>query len=253
MNMQVVVDSLLTNYQRSGSQSKTILLLHGWGDDLRTFSELEKELSKSFTVVSVDLPGFGGTQVPESVWGLEDYAQFAAAFLKKINIKSLYAVVAHSNGAAVAIYGTAKGVLQPERLVLLGAAGIRDQQKGKRLAIKVVAKTGKVATFWLPEHHRKRLQKKLYGTVGSDMLVVPQLQETFKKTVRQDVQAEAKQLMVPTLLIYGQNDKATPPMYGEIYHNLIDGSTLEIVGEAEHFVHHDQPAKVSKLIQEFLR
>jgi len=251
--MQIVVDSLLTTYQTRGTKKPTVLLMHGWGDDHRTFKGLQADLAKDYTVVAVDLPGFGGTQVPSSVWGLAEYAAFTQKFLAKLGITSLHAVVAHSNGAAVAIYGVAHGTIKTDKLVLLGAAGIRDRQKGRRLAVKVIAKTGKVATFWLPEHHRKKLQKKLYGTVGSDMLVVPQLEATFKKTVRQDVQADAKQLKLPTLLIYGEKDTATPPLYGEIYHNLIADSTLQTVGGASHFVHHDQPAQVSGAILEFLK
>lgn len=250
--MQAVVDGLLTTYQKGGTKKPTILMLHGWGDDHRTFAKLQTELTKTHTVISVDLPGFGTTQVPSQAWDLSNYAQFVAEFLRKLNIANLAAVVAHSNGAAVAIYGLAHDVFTADKLVLLGAAGIRDRQKGRRLIIKVIAKTGKVATIWLPAHHRKKLQKKLYGTVGSDMLVVPQLQETFKKTTRQDVQAEAKQLSIPTLLIYGGKDTATPPLYGEIYHNLIDGSTLEVIEGASHFVHHDEPAKVLNAIEEFL-
>lgn len=249
----MVIDSLLTHYERTGSKPRTVLLLHGWGDDLTTFQQLQKALGENFTVISVDLPGFGSSQAPTEVWGLEQYADFIKAFLAKLKIATLEAIVAHSNGAAVTIYGLAHHQLAANKLVLLGAAGIRDRQKGRLLVIKTIAKTGKVATIWLPERHRKKLQKKLYGTVGSDMLVVPHMQETFKETVRQDVQNEAKQLQIPTLLIYGQNDTATPPLYGEIYHNLIDGSTLEIIGEATHFVHHDQPARVQQIIEEFLQ
>jgi pimeloyl-ACP methyl ester carboxylesterase len=84
------------------------------------------------------------------------------------------------------------------------------------------------------------------------MLLVPHMQETFKQTVRQDVQEEASQLKLPTLLIYGQNDRATPPLYGEIYQQLIKGAKLQIVPDAGHFVHHDQPAQSMELIREFL-
>lgn len=251
--MQLVVDSLLTTYQKSGKGSEIVLLLHGWGDDHRTFSQLTKELEKVYTVVSVDLPGFGGTQTPNGVWGLENYAQFVNSFLKKLSIQHLHAIVGHSNGAALAVYAEGTKVLSADRLILLSAAGIRDRQKGRRAVIKVVAKTGKVATFWLPQRHRQRLQKKLYGTVGSDMLVVPQLQETFKKTVRQDVQQEAVKIAVPTLLIYGRSDRATPPMYGELYQQLITNARLVLIDDAEHFVHHDQPTAVTKQILEFLK
>ena len=83
-------------------------------------------------------------------------------------------------------------------------------------------------------------------------MVAPHLQETFKRTVREDVQSDAQKLSVPTLLIYGENDRATPVLYGQIYHQIIDGSRLEIVGQAEHFVHQDNPAVVARLLGEFL-
>lgn len=249
--MQIIVDSLLTHYEQNGTGKKTALFLHGWGDDLRTFAHLQKILSKKYTTVSVDLPGFGSTQAPEKVWGLDDYAEFVASFMRKINAQPTV-IVAHSNGAALAIRGLANGALAAEKLVVLGGAGIRDRQKGKKAVLKVIAKTGKVATFWLPKRHKQKLQKALYGAAGSDMLVAPHLKETFKKTVAQDVQADAKKLSLPVLLIYGEKDRATPPLYGEIYHQIMSSSTLEIVGGAEHFVHQDQPEKVEKLIEEFL-
>ncbi len=249
--MQVVVDSLLTNYVQTGKGKQSILLLHGWGDNLQTFKNLQTELSKKCSVVNVDLPGFGNTQAPAGVWDLDNYAKFVAAFLKKIDVNPSV-IIAHSNGGALAIRGLATGVLNSNKLVLLSSSGIRNTQKARRFGLKIIAKTGKVTTFWLPTSSKQKLRKKLYGVAGSDMLVAPHIQETFKKTVRQDVQADAKKITTPTLLIYGEQDKATPPAYGELFHNLIDGSTFESVGGAEHFVHHDKPEVVLKLVEDFL-
>lgn len=251
--MQLVVNSLLTTYEDTGNnQGKVILCLHGWGDDRRTFAGLTKALQSSYRVISVDLPGFGSSQAPHEVWGLEDYVSFLVDFLKKLQIEELSALIGHSNGGALAILALSRGMLSTQRLVLLGAAGIRDQEKAKKLGLKVIAKTGKAATFWLPANKKKALQKRLYGAAGSDMLVVPHLQETFRKTVAQDVQADAKAITTPTLLIYGERDRATPVQYGEIYHRQIKGSKLEVVPGAEHFVHHDKPAEVQRLIEEFI-
>jgi pimeloyl-ACP methyl ester carboxylesterase len=249
--MQIVVDSLLTHYEQTGKGKQSVVLLHGWGDALSTFKDLQKFLSEKYTVVSVDLPGFGTTQAPTKIWDLDDYAQFVAAFLKKINLKP-YAIIAHSNGGALAIRGLATKTLQADKFVAIASSGIRDQQKARRAMLKVVAKGGKVATFWLPTKHKQKLRKALYGVSGSDMLVVPHLQETFKKTVRQDVQSDAAKLEMPVLLIYGEKDKATPPIYGRIFHELMKNSTLEVVGGAEHFVFHDKPQLVDDLIGDFL-
>lgn len=251
--MQLVVNSLLTTYEDTGdNQDKVILCLHGWGDDHRTFAGLTKALQSSYRVISVDLPGFGSSQAPNAVWGLDDYATFLSDFLKKLHVQEVSVLIGHSNGGALAILALSRGKLSAHRLVLLGAAGIRDQEKIKKLGLKVIAKTGKAATFWLPANKKKALQKRLYGAAGSDMLVVPHLQETFRKTVAQDVQVDAKTITIPTLLIYGEHDRATPVQYGEIYHRLITGSKLEVVPGAEHFVHHDKPTEVQHLIEEFI-
>lgn len=252
MLMQIIVQDLMTHYDRQGS-GKTILLLHGWADRLETFSGLTKELSQHYDVVAVDLPGFGQTQAPPVVWNLDNYGQFVVDFLKKLNVVELYAVIGHSNGGAMAIRALVTGNLQAERLVLLAASGVRDGAKLRRGLLKLIAKTGKATTFWLPLRHKQKLQKKLYGTVGSDMLVAPMLQETFKQTVRQDIQADAGRLQLPTLLIYGEKDTATP--VGSIakqFNLLIANSRLEIISGADHFVHHAEPKKVNNLIAEFL-
>jgi pimeloyl-ACP methyl ester carboxylesterase len=251
--MQIVVDSLLVSYDEAGGKNKQVMLcLHGWGDDRRTFAGLTAAFKADYNVIALDLPGFGTSQAPPDVWGLEEYAHFVAKFLKKLGISEVDTLVAHSNGAAVAIVAIAAGQLAPKHFVILGGAGIRDQEKAKKLGLKAVAKVGKTMTFWLPASKKKSLQKKLYGAAGSDMLAVPHLQETFKKTVSQDVQADARKIDVPTLLIYGESDRATPPMYGEIYQRLIPNSQLQVIADAEHFVHHDQAAKVHTLIKEFL-
>ncbi len=248
--MQVVVDNLLTTYEKTG-KGPVVLMLHGWGDSSGTFRQLIAQLRSGFTLIAVDLPGFGQTEAPADVWNLDAYARFVQSFLDKLAIKP-YAIVGHSNGGALAIRGLSEHILAADKLVLLGAAGIRDRQSLRRFSLKLIAKTGKQATFWLPTRHKKALQKRFYGAIGSDLLVAPHLQETFKITVRQDVQQDAAKLKLPTLLIYGEADQATPPHYGQLYHRLIAGSKLQLIPSAEHFVHQDQPEKVAQLIMEFL-
>lgn len=250
-NKQIVVDNLLTTYSVAG-KGPVILFLHGWGDDHNTFNKLSEQLQSSFTVVSLDLPGFGKTEAPHDIWNLDNYAAFIAAFANKTNHKQLYSVIAHSNGGSLAIRGIAEGKFDCDKLVLLGSAGIRNKEKGKKIILKTIAKTGKATTFFLPPNTRQKLRKKMYGVAGSDMLVAPHLEETFKKTVKQDVQKDAQHIHLPTLLIYGENDIATPPSYGKIYKQLISNAQLRIIPGAGHFVHQDQAEQTTQLIMEFL-
>ncbi len=249
--MQVVVDSLLTEYVRAG-RGATVLVLHGWGDSSKGWRDFTTKLSEHFDVVVPDLPGFGGTEAPPEDWGLNEYTEFVAGFIKKVRLK-VYAIVAHSNGGAIVLRGISRGFFTPEKLVLLDSAGIRNQYKGRTRVVRYITKTGKFITKPLPSNVKKRLRRKVYSSVGSDMLVVERLQDVFKRVVTDDVQADAAKVAVPTLLLYGEDDLATPVHYGRLLHNLIAGSRFEIIAGAGHFVHLDKPEAVMHYIQDFLR
>jgi pimeloyl-ACP methyl ester carboxylesterase len=250
--MQVVVDKLLTNYETTG-EGESILLLHGWGDNIKGLAQLRSALSKDYQVIALDLPGFGGSQAPPKPWGLNNYSKFVADFLKKINNKDVYAIVAHSNGGAIAIRALGSGLLSVKKCVLLGSAGIRGVYKGRVKVIRMITKAGKAITAPLPKATKEKLRRGVYKTVGSDMLVAEHLQETFKKVVSDDVRADAAKIDVPVLLIYGENDTQAPPSYGLQFHEIMSDSTLEIVGGAGHFVHIDKPDQVNKLIKDFIK
>lgn len=250
--MQIIVDSIPTRYIRQG-KGRTVVVLHGWADSSAGLHGLCAALAEDFDVIAVDLPGFGGTASPASAWGLDDYAGFVRAFLNKVGVKEVWALIGHSNGGAMAVRGIANGMLDTERLVLLASAGVRNVYKGRNRALRIIAKTGKLVTMPLPRTVRQRLRRKVYKTVGSDMLVAEHMQETFKRVVTDDVREDAASLRVPTLLIYGEDDESTPVWYGEQFHELIDGSTLEILPGAGHFVHLDRPREVMRALEEFLR
>jgi pimeloyl-ACP methyl ester carboxylesterase len=249
--MQLVVQNLITDFKRVGKGRK-VLILHGWGDSGAGWTQFAQSLAKDFDVVTLDLPGFGNTQPPPAPWGLTDYAEFVAAFIKKSNLEP-YAVVGHSNGGAIAIRGMAKGLLTPERLVLLASSGVRGEYNGRTKALRLLTKTGKLLASPLPATVKKHLRSKVYETVGSDMLVAEHLQETFRLVVTDDVRKDAKTIRQPTLLVYGEHDQATPVRYGYILQHAIAGSRLEILPATEHFLHIERAAKAQQLTREFLR
>ncbi|MGH7238286.1 MAG: alpha/beta fold hydrolase, partial [Candidatus Saccharimonadales bacterium] len=134
----------------------------------------------------------------------------------------------------------------------LASAGIRGEYKGRNYALRMVAKSGKLLTKPLPATTQRKLKRKVYQTIGSDMLVAEHLQETFKKVISDDVRPDAAKLKLPTLLVYGDNDEQAPLRYGEIFSRLIPGSKLEMMSGGGHFVHLDRPAETIGLVEEFL-
>ncbi|HEX5447669.1 MAG TPA: alpha/beta hydrolase [Candidatus Saccharimonadales bacterium] len=250
--MNVVVNGLMTSYQKSGS-GKAIVFLHGWGDRSATFSGLIEILEAKYTVLALDLPGFGGTETPKTAWSLEDYAGFVADWLDKIKAPKLYGLVGHSFGGSVAVVGSAEGKLQPEKIVLLSSSGIRQDKSIRRRILWLGAKAGKLPLYILPADKAQNVKRKLYGKVGSDAMLLPHMVLTFRKFIKHDIRPEAGRITQPVLLIYGSKDSETPVGYGRLLNQSIRGSRLEVMPGAGHFVHHEQPDKVASLIDEFLK
>lgn len=252
--MQLVVDGKLTTYTEVGSGKKNILFLHGWGDSSTTFEMLAKDIvkeNKQYKAILLDLPGFGGTSAPKEAWGLEEYASFVADFLKKSKLQAS-TVVGHSNGGAIAIKGLSSHKLDADNLVLIASAGIRDPSLKKK-ALKAASVPAKLALKALPKSSQKKVRKKLYGAVGSDYLVVENMQDTFKRVVSSDVAESASKLKLPVCLIYGALDDPTPPELGVRLSKIISGSKFNLIAEAGHFVHQEQVYKVSRLIRQFIK
>ncbi len=96
--MQIIVDQLLTHYERIG-EGKLVVIVPGWADTSAQWRPFQRSLSSDYEVIVIDLPGFGGTQAPDSTWGLSEYAGFLGLFLRKLGLKP-YALIGHSNGGA---------------------------------------------------------------------------------------------------------------------------------------------------------
>jgi pimeloyl-ACP methyl ester carboxylesterase len=249
--MQVIVDGLLTEYNDYGN-GRTILFIHGWGDNKETFIDLYEIFKKTYRLVSLDLPGFGKTENPKETFDLEKYANFISEFLAKIGVSELYTIIGHSNGGAIAIKAIGNEILYTKKLVLLASSGIRQNYSVKTKTVRIIAKILKVPTYILPKKTKNKLKKRVYNSLGSDMFIAENLQETFKKIVSEDISQLAKKIKCPTLLIYGSKDLATPPEFGKTFSRSISNSNIIILENSGHFVHHDDSEEVKRLICEFI-
>ena len=253
--MQVVVNGGIIVYETHGDKKKHVaLLLHGWGDSKDTFSSLQKTLESSYYVISLDLPGFGGSAKPKDTYDLQKYADTVAAFLNKIDVdpQKIDLLLGHSNGGAIAIKSLSSGALKADKLVLLASSGVRATYKARKKALRLLAKAAKIPTSLLPESAQKRIKRRVYSAIGSELFVAEDLQDTFKNVVSEDLVDESARIKAKTLLIYGEYDTATPPSYGRRFASHIGGSKLIIVPGAKHFVHHTHASQVQKEIVEFI-
>lgn len=249
--MKILVNNLATEFTDQGN-GLVMLFLHGWGDTPHTFNALVTEFGPSWRVIRLNLPGFGRSEPPEESWGVGNYARFVQAFIGKLGI-SIDVLVGHSFGGRIALKGVANGLLQPKRLVLIGSAGLAQRNTIRNILFKILAKVGKAALFPFPVDAKERLRRKLYEYAGADdFLRAGVLKETFLKVIGEDLSHSARNVHVPTLLIWGEDDTATPLSEGKRLNALISGSKLDIIKDAGHFVHQEKPSEVAWAIERFV-
>lgn len=249
--MKVIVDNIATEYVDSG-EGKTILMLHGWMDNLKTFDGLVGCLGNNFRVVRLDMPGFGQTEPPAEAWDVSKYVEFVSHFLEKIEV-SPDVILGHSFGGRVTIKGVSDGIFRPQKIILVGAAGISKKNTLRNLIITVLAKIFGLFTLIPPLlFFRHKIRRKAYQLIGSDYMDSTYLKETYLKVISEDLLGNAANIKIPTQLIWGRNDTETPIADGEKYIEVIKNSKLSIIEGAGHLVHKEKSQEVAEIIMDFL-
>ena len=105
-----------------------IILMHGWGCNLTTLQSVEKVAMENHTVYNVDFPGFGESQEPSQVWGVEEYTQLIEQFVKAENIENPI-LLGHSFGGRVGILYSSRNKVN--KLILVDAAGVKPRRSLK--------------------------------------------------------------------------------------------------------------------------
>lgn len=249
---QVVVNSLLLNYYSyipKNNTEETLIFLHGWRSESSVwFKLLENDKFKDFRIYLIDLPGYGKSQTPKTNFNLENYAETVIKFIEKLNLNKP-SIVGHSFGGAVSIKLASLSGNSIDKLILIGASGIRNK-KLKKTVLKSIAKT--VSPLFKPKF-MQGLRINLYRMIGSDDYVAtPHLKETYLNIIKEDLTEDLEKIENKTLLIWGDGDRDTPKEDAFVMNSKIKKSTLKIIRDAGHFIIVTDPQIVSEYIINFI-
>lgn len=245
--MQAVIDGILTNYEILGSNNpKDILILHGWGQSLENWRIVAKNLNSKYRVILLDLPGFGSSSFPGDNYHTADYSEFVSKFINKLDLSNLI-LIGHSLGGKIAIKNSATN-LKIKDLFLISPSGIND--KGFVAKIKIfIINIFKFFTSWLP----KKIKDKLINIfASSDYSRAGRMRKIFKNVVDEKVIDEAKKIIIPTVIIWGENDQEVDFKTSKILKSLIKNSTLRVLWGLGHSPNIESPKKLTNLLFEYL-
>ncbi len=217
-----------------------LLMLHGWnrsGADLRPLAEL---VGSARTVYTLDLPGFGETPPPpEDGWDTSDYSELIVSFIQSKGLDKV-SLLGHSFGGRVSLRIAAKYPEIVEGIILIDSHGLRPMRSFYqnmrvrliKLAAKVVKTTDKLlGTTIFPDKFAVKFGSADYRNAGV-------LKNTFVKTISEDQESDVRNIKARALLLWGSEDRETPVVMGEKFHQLLSNSKLIILPGKGHSPFH---------------
>lgn len=247
---QVAVGNQIFNYQEfeedvkyGRSHGSPLLIFHGWGRSGSEWSRMAKELSKwsGRKTYVLDLPGFGGSSLPE-VATLDEYVDLVLQFCDYLDIKKVV-LVCHSLGARVGIvWASGKRKEMVEKLVLVDPAGPKEFSL-KHTILRIAAS---IFSF-VPEEIRLSLIGRF---LDEDYRNAPGLRKLYRVVVASDLRDNLAHIAVPVRLVWGELDKIVPKRMIGVYKKYLRDIRVRIVWGVGHDPHIDKYEQTLSILQE---
>jgi pimeloyl-ACP methyl ester carboxylesterase len=243
------------------AQGRPVVFLHGLtglhDDRDRRFLDL---LADRYHVYAPELPGYGESTGEELLEDMLDFSLHGWDVLTALGLtRAQPALVGHSLGGMIA---AEMGCLAPElvsKLVLVNALGLwlddhpipdifsflpfefgdylfHDPERGGALLTgEDFDQTEALQTFLVANARR-------LGTAGKMLFPIPD-RRVSKRLYR---------LTVDTLVVWGESDRLTPPIYAQRWAELLPCAVTTCLAEAGHMVPYEQPEALAREVTGFL-
>ncbi len=252
--MFINIDGLNIEYIDEG-RGTPVLLLHGWGSKYEFFGGIINTLKNRCRVVALNFPGCGNSDMMKEPWDLDDYCDFVLKFMKAVSLENPI-MFGHSHGGRVTLKMVATKLVNPSKIVLLDSAGLIPKKSFKQ---KFRAKSFKaikgILTIPIIKNYTGNLLEKARNHYGSaDYNSAPKvLRDTLVSLVNTDLRDIISNITCPTLLIWGENDTATPLSDAKIIESLIKDCGLCVIKGAGHFAFCENPIQTHAIINSFIK
>lgn len=254
MEKDITIDGITLHYNEEGMENKnTIVLLHGWGCNHTTLKSIENIVKDKMHVYNIDFPGFGKSDEPKEVWGVEQYTRLIEKFVQQLSIHRP-TLLGHSFGGRVSILFSSRN--ETNKVILTDAAGVKPKRSLKYY-YKVY--TYKAIKHLLPllfgKDYGNKLIDKYRGKSGSSDYnqASPMMRAILSKCVNEDLKHVMPLIKAPTLLVWGENDTATPLSDAKTMERLIPDAGLVSFPDCGHYSFLDNPMGFRAVIKEFLK
>lgn len=241
------------NLLRAG-RGEPLLYLHG-ARGAGPWLPFMESLSRDFELFIPDHPGFSKSDTPLWLDNVGDLAYFYLDFIEKIGLTKVH-LMGISLGGWIAAELAVRNQAALSTLTLVAAAGLYVQG----------AQNGDIFMWSAPELARNLFYDQSY----SEAMLQTQPSEEEQDIQRKNRLATAKlawqprlhnpnlpkwlhRITVPTLIVWGNDDKIIPVQHGPVFRDLIPGSTLRIIANCGHLANIEKHDEFVAAVVPFLR
>lgn len=238
----------------------SIIILHGWRVSGDKYKKLKEELRLlGYKVYAPDLPGFGENILKtKRDYTLFDFAKFLKDFIFEKQLDNAV-LMGHSMGGRVIVkfinlYGNDK----IKGIILSGTPLIKEKFTIRKLLGVTLSNIARMSSTFIPATLAEHIQDKgryiVYRIIGEmDYYKSGQYKQTFLNIVSEDVESYLSKISVPTLILWGENDKITPVSIGRELNRRLPHSKLVIIKDATHKLPHEKEKEFASEIDSFVK
>lgn len=265
------------HYRDQGNASgPALVLLHGSNASLHTWEPWVKILGDEFRVVTVDLPGHGLTIAkPDETYTAESMANFVADFTTTLGIER-FAVAGNSMGGGVASRVAMQFPGRVTHLIPIDSAGLVPPNMPEPPAFFYLVRTPVLRDFLRLIPGRPVVEATLKASFANQALVTPEMVDRYwelnrgpgiRKATRtrfsmpmeyflgedKFFRENLPKLQVPTLVLWGRQDKLVPVEAADLFKQFIPGAQVIIYDDGGHVLQEDLAERSAADVRAFLK
>lgn len=267
----VQVGEVRTRYRTAGDGDPPLLLIHGLGVALESWQRNLEVLARQHRVFALDVVWFGKSDKPAREVTSDYFAEFIAGFMDAVGVRRAV-LVGNSMGGMIAV----KTALQyPDRvagLVLVASAGfgpelawwlrlrtvlaipiLRPSARTFRYALRQLVYDPRVVTDEMLQVYVEMANQPGGWAAYSRVLKSGANWQGLKPAVLNEIRDKAHAIRVPTLVIWGQQDRVVPVAHAEIARQRIPNARVHIFDRCGHAPMIEKADEFNTLVSGFVK
>ena len=228
-------------------EGEVLLLLHGLMGALSNWEMVIEEFKNDYRIIIPMLPIY---DLPLLTTGVKTLAKHVHRFVMNMGLTDI-TVLGNSLGGHVGLIYCINHQQYVKRLVLTGSSGLYENAFGgsfpRRESYDFVKEKVEY-TFYDPKTATKELVDDVFQTINDRNRVI-RILAMAKSAIRHNMGKDLHKIHIPVALIWGRNDRITPPEVAIEFKNLLPNSELHWIDHCGHAAMMEQPEEFNRLLR----